>query len=182
MVTEQVGPAIHHIRWRPEELIRGVFISDEVRSRQPDAENITFYNFDERSFELAPQQLRFERVYSPPPPCPTAMSKPPRNHHLWEPASSDNGFGGWQLEQALAEWNYVTAPVVSGDSAGWDVWLAMRRAGVRTFHLRHEGQYFGANVVIRVPPGTGLSAMCGPNRATLDHERRLLEGRPSTCA
>ena len=155
MLTKHVAPAIASIRWRHGEVLRGTFISDERRKRQPDAENITFYNFGEKPFRLAPNWIRFERSYSPAPPCPAELCEPPPYYHRWEPVSPEAGFRYWKQRGGLVvAWIGVPCSGVMGDKGGQEAWLALRRAdSVTVFETRDSSPDLGVKSILRVPSG-----------------------------
>lgn len=161
MVAQHVAPAIRSIPWRIGEVLHGSFVSDERRGRQPDAENITFYNFGEKPFRLAPNWIRFERSYLPAPPCPADLSEPPPYYHQWEPASPERGFRWWkQGGGPLARWTRVACPNVMGDKGGQEVWLALRRAHtVCTFNTAYRNEDFGVESVLLLPRGVTAHAV-----------------------
>lgn len=115
MVVQHVAPAIRRIAWSHREVLHATFASDDRGGWQPDAENITFYNFGDKPFESAPFHIRFERSSSSAPPCPAVLSEPPPYYHQWEPASRESGFRYWMEQEPLAEWTRMVCVDVTGD-------------------------------------------------------------------
>jgi hypothetical protein len=128
-----IAPVVQSIQFGPGESMRGVFVSDDLRGTQPDAENIVYYNFrpdragERDPFALAPARVSFERSYHPAPACPVDLQEFPRYFHSWRAAEPSDGFASWTRGETdpVAEWVGVTTPAVSGFQGGIQVWRAM---------------------------------------------------------
>ena len=155
MVADHVGPAIRGIEFAPGEALIGLFVSDDMRWTQPDAENVVYYNFGSAPFSGIPTRARFERSYASAPDCPAALSTTPRYYHCWEPAPAGAGFRNWRrVGGSCVAWRNVECTRVTGLEGGQHVWVAMRRQPdrVRDSGWRDEGQRsFAVLAKLRVP-------------------------------
>jgi hypothetical protein len=157
MVAE-LAPVIRSIPLTADQVLHGLFISDQTQRTQPDAENITFYNWrtgDHHSpFANATGHIAFERWYTAAPPRPAPLPGAARFHHIWAARPADQVPQGWETDgDPLAEWHDVACPVVFGDDAGRHVWRAMREQHDKlTVHAArwHAGR-FGVRVELTLP-------------------------------
>lgn len=123
----RVASAIRALRTSaPGKRLSGLFTSDDRASRQPDAENITFYNFGDEPFRSIPPTLSFERSYATAPEPPIRLRQLPRYYHRWaiEPARAP--WATWAVGEPIAEWTDIDLPATSTDDLGIRAWLAVR--------------------------------------------------------
>jgi hypothetical protein len=123
-MIRQLQPHLRRLVCGPDERLHGVFTSDETESRQPDAENITFYNFGQHPFVGAGRSVGFERSYLPAPPPPAPLSPAPRYHHAWSVVRADAPLLRWRALDSIAEWNEV--PIDLKGDLGLSAWRAIR--------------------------------------------------------
>jgi hypothetical protein len=142
---------VRELHCQPGDRLHGIFTSDEVRSRQPDAENITFYNFGTRPFAGARRSLGFERSYRRAPLAPTALTIPARYYHSWRVVPDDALFAEWVERGTVAEWHDV--PIDLDGDLGLSTWRALRENPRRvTVHDRLcPNEQFAAIVSLAVP-------------------------------
>jgi hypothetical protein len=142
---------LRQLQCEADDRLHGTFDSDEVASRQPDAENITFYNFGARPFVGAHRSLGFERSYHAGPPPPVELPAPVRYHHSWEVVPNSSPYRHWVEGDLVASWSDM--PIDLGGDLGLAAWRAMRERAdlvhVRDRLSAHE--YFGVQVVLAAP-------------------------------
>jgi hypothetical protein len=167
-MVRAVGAAVGSLALEPEDSLRGLFISSQTTGRQPDAENITFYNWRGargRSPFEGPLTLQFERSFESPPQCPVDVGKDLAYHHVWM-LEGGGDWLHWTSERVLAAWDAVRTPVAFGEDAGRHVWRAMVEQP-RTAHIHVTGAFeglFAAEVVVSTPvnqAGSALEALKG---------------------
>jgi hypothetical protein len=159
-----VAPQIRAITVGPRDRLHGRFVSDDRTGRQPDAENVTFYNWrrgDGRgtAFAAAGGALSFERSYDPAPPCPWAPDRPLPFFTEWSARPRSSSAAAWERGQDLATFR-ATCPVVTGDDAGRHVWRALREQGATSSvqqGIFDEG-YFGVDIRVVLPGGSTFMA------------------------
>lgn len=150
-MLRQITPLIASLRCDSRARLHGVFISDETALRQPDAENIAFYNFGSSPFTGCGSALAFERGYGPAPEPPQALVDPARYYHRWSVEPEDAPFEHWLKGDVVATWTDV--PLDLDGDLGLCAWRAMRenpeRVGVGGT-LTASDRY-GIDVKMRVP-------------------------------
>lgn len=150
-------------RWNlgPSDEVHGLFASGNRAKPQPDAENITFYNWrgGGRSPFSGPATLRFERSYSPPPPPTGSESTQYPYFHEW--SLGREGWTSWEVDGVLAEWDKVPVDVAFGDDAGRHVWrgLVEKPEAVRIDASGLFAGMFAIEVIVTVAGGTRGSAV-----------------------
>jgi len=176
MVTT-LRPAIRSIPWSSGEVLSGVFASDDMRGRQPDAENIVYYNLHfvtgGSPFTEAPPTIWFERSFAAAPRCAAELMDEARYYHAWAALDPAAGFGCWKriAQKPLAEWSNVPCRVVDGDSAGRHVWLAMceNMTGIAARPaLSAKSKEYGIEVSARVPRAESRVIAAGAIKGCVD--------------
>lgn len=141
------------LRCESHERLHGVFISDETSSRQPDAENITFYNFGSALFSGADSVLAFERSYAEAPRPPRPLEAPARYYHVWSVVAENVPFEHWIEGDTVATWNEVPFDL-TGD-LGLAAWRALREHPERVTVVSQLGMsdHYGIDVTLTAPDG-----------------------------
>jgi len=129
-----------------------------------DVENVLFYNVGTGIFsKLASAGVRFERVFSPPPPLAVGVGRAAgqyHHYHRYGLSAGENEFTHWVLASRLAKWEKVWHSEAHFTSAS--VWhsikLAARRGSVEI------GQALGAppdrlalRVIVHAPKATTIN-------------------------
>ena len=90
-----IAPHLRTLSCGPGQQLHGRFVHEDRNGRQPDAENVTFYNWrrGDGQCPFSGRSLSFERSYSPPPPAPV-------QNHLrffteWSVRAAGSDIGGW---------------------------------------------------------------------------------------
>jgi hypothetical protein len=159
-----VAPQIRALEADEGDRLHGRFVSSDRRGRQPDAENVTFYNWRRGDghgtpFVVAPHALSFERSYSPSPPCPHAPSATLPYFTEWSIRQQGADDGSWERGDQLASWT-AACPIVAGDEAGRYVWRAIG-ADRSLVTVEHAGAFdglFGLDIHVSLPPGATFRA------------------------
>jgi hypothetical protein len=148
-----LAPRLQQLRCGEDDRLHGTFTSDEVQSRQPDAENITFFNFGSAPFVGASRALGFERSYEAAPHPPVSLEAPARYHHTWEVVPFDAPFRHWVERDTVAVWQDL--PIDLGADLGLAAWRAVRENAVDVEVLGRltAEDYFGITVTLTVPSG-----------------------------
>lgn len=145
-----ITPQVASLRCGANERLHGIFVSDEVTSRQPDAENIAFYNFGSAPFAGAGSTLGFERSYAAAPAAPRPLDPPARFFHRWEVVADDAPFASWQEGESVAAWD---VPVDLAGDLGLAAWRALREHpdAVEARATLTAAEPFGIEAVLAVP-------------------------------
>ena len=145
------------LRCDTDQRLHGVFISDEMTSKQPDAENIAFYNFGTAPFAGAGSVLGFERSYDEAPRPPQALDAPGRYYHVWSVVSENAPFEHWVESEVVATWSGV--PIDLAGDLGLAAWRALREHPERVTVNSTLGvlDRYGIDVTLSVPHGAELS-------------------------
>jgi hypothetical protein len=98
--------------------LSGVFASSEVVSRQPDAENIVYYNFGLASLATSLRVVNFERSFRSFP----HSSMP--YYHCWRVVDENQTYQNWTLAELVAEWTDL--PLSTAPELGLATWLSLR--------------------------------------------------------
>ena len=104
-MVRELAPLVVSLRCNSHERLHGVFISDEKTSKQPDAENIAFYNFGAAPFTGAAGVLAFERSYAQAPRPPRPLDAPARYYHAWSVVPETAPFEHWIGGDVVATWD-----------------------------------------------------------------------------
>jgi hypothetical protein len=150
-MVRELAPRLQQLRCGENDRLHGIFTSDEVRSRQPDAENIAFFNFGSAPFAGASRTLGFERSYQGAPPSPISLEAPARHHHSWELVPFDAPFSHWVERDSVASWKNL--PIELQAELGLAAWRAVRENAVNIDVLGQltAEDYFGITVTLTVP-------------------------------
>jgi hypothetical protein len=152
-MVRELAPNVASLRCDRSERLHGVFISDETSSKQPDAENIVFYNFGSAPFTAGGSVLAFERSYSqaPPPPRPLKTSAP--YYHIWSVVPENAPFEHWIERDIVATWNDVPFEL-TGD-LGLAAWRSLREHPERVTVVSRLGMSdrYGIDVTLTAPHG-----------------------------
>lgn len=152
-----IVPHLAQLRADSSERLHGVFVSDETASIQPDAENITFYNFGSERFSGSGSVIAFERSYRTAPEPPRSLDGPARYHHRWSLVPKDAPFQHWIEGDEVADW--MNVPIDLDGDMGLAAWRAIRenadRVTVRA--TLSASEYFGIQVTLAVPRGQTLA-------------------------
>ena len=152
MVAE-LAPLVGALRCSRGQRLHGIFVSDETTSKQPDAENIAFYNFGSQPFAGAGSTLAFERSYSEAPPPPRPLDAAAPYYHAWSVVPDDAPFEHWREGDVVAGWNEV--PLALRGDLGLGAWRALREhpeCVTVTAELGPSDAY-GVDVTLSAPHG-----------------------------
>ncbi len=142
-----IAPHLRTLSCGPGQQLHGRFVHEDRNGRQPDAENVTFYNWrrGDGQCPFSGRSLSFERSYAPPPPAPV-------QNHLkffteWSVRAAGSDIGGWLETGQLASWSVP----FTGDTGGRHIWRAIREGGSQVFcEFPYEG-YFGVDIALTLP-------------------------------
>jgi len=153
-MVKELEPRVRRLECGSDERLHGIFTSDEIESKQPDAENIAFYNFGARPFAGAGRSIGFERSYGPAPPAPAPMAATARYHHSWHVVPDETPFTHWVQGDTVAEWRDV--PIDLNGDLGLSAWRAIRENAGRVIvhgQLRAD-EHFAVVVALSAPAGS----------------------------
>jgi len=156
-MVKEIAPLVGSLRCGTGESLHGVFISNETASKQPDAENIAFYNFGPAPFAGADSVIAFERSYGAAPEPPQPLNGPAPYYHRWSVLPEDAPFETWIEGEVVASWQDVPLDV-EGDP-GLAAWRALREHPERVIvdaGLSASDRY-GIDVTLSTPPGRAPS-------------------------
>jgi hypothetical protein len=114
--------------------VEAIFTSTDRRARQPDAENITLYNFigaGPSPFTPRPSIVRFERSFAAPFACSVSLAVTAPFHHSWSSVDAAADFRHWAVDSAQGsevEWGPVPLRDPGAEVAGRELWLAIKRS------------------------------------------------------
>ena len=149
-MIREITPLVAALRCGRGQRLHGLFVSDDVNTRQPDAENIAFYNFGSAPFLGAGSVVGFERSYAAAPPSPRPLSSPARFFHRWSVIAHDAPFGHWKEGELVASWD---VPIDVAADLGLAAWRALREhpdaVEVRTKLTATEP--FGIEAILVIP-------------------------------
>jgi hypothetical protein len=153
-MVRELAPLVGSLRCDSHERLHGVLISDETTSRQPDAENIAFYNFGSAPFGGADSVLAFERSYAEAPPPPRPLEAPVRYYHVWSVVPENAPFAHWIEGEVVATWKEVQFDL-TGD-LGLAAWRALREHPERVSVVSELGMSdrYGIDVTLSAPHGS----------------------------
>ncbi len=159
-----VAPAVRAFALGDGERLHGLFVSADISGRQPDAENVTFYNWKSGDgngspFASAPEALSFERSYSPAPTCPYLPDVTFPFFTEWSVRRRGIDDGSWARGETMATFA-AACPVVMGDEAGRHVWRAISsdRSRVGVVYADVYAARFGIDVEVSLLPGATFVA------------------------
>jgi hypothetical protein len=156
-MVARVVPRLAHLKGEPGERLEAIFMSGDRLGGQPDAENITLYNFGTAGFRFAPAAISFERSFDPPPPPPEDLDGDARFYHRWAIVRDQRPLSTWQVADPVARWDDV--PLLWRGNFGIDTWLSLREQPERT-HVDGEipaREPFGIVVDLTAPPRIRLT-------------------------
>ncbi len=132
-----------------------------------DVENILLYNVGQGCFSRSAQWgIRFERVFSDPPPAPRQMSN--ADHYCqYKLARKEDGFAHWQASKPLVRWNVEQRSTVPLKSQ--TVWYSMK-SNQKNFEFGSERTsfQFGLSITIRFPPRKNYHNFAGLAKPIID--------------
>jgi hypothetical protein len=152
-MVRELAPLVGSLRCDSHERLHGVFISDETTSKQPDAENIAFYNFGSALFTGADSVLAFERSYAEAPRPPRPLEAPAGYYHVWSVVPENAPFEHWIEGDVVATWKEVPLDL-TGD-LGLAAWRALREHPERVTVVSELGMSdpYGIDVTLTAPRG-----------------------------
>lgn len=150
-MVRALTPRLAQLQCGRDDRLHGMFTSDEMHSRQPDAENVTFFNFGVAPFSGATRTVAFERSYAPAPSPPSSLEVVPRFHHSWEVLPADAPFEHWDEHDTVASWSNV--PIDLSGDLGLEAWRALREhpERVEVSGRLSAADRFGIRVTLFVP-------------------------------
>jgi hypothetical protein len=158
-MIREITPRLVALRCDDGSRLQGVFTSDDQALPQPDAENITFYNFGEAPFAGCGDMLSFERSYRAAPTLHTKPANGHRYHHRWSIVPKGAPFEHWIEGAEVSAWRDVPV-VLSGDLA-LNLWRAIREHPdrVQVMTTLAASDDFGVEVTLTVPGGVRRSVV-----------------------
>lgn len=152
-MVRELAPLVGSLRCDSHERLHGFFISDEMTSKQPDAENIAFYNFGSAPFTGADSVLAFERSYAEAPRPPRPLAARARYYHVWSVVPKSAPFERWIEGDVVATWEEVPFDL-TGD-LGLAAWRALREHPERVTVVSGLGMSdrYGIDVTLAAPHG-----------------------------
>jgi hypothetical protein len=148
-----LAPLVASLRCESFERLHGVFISDETTSKQPDAENIAFYNFGSAPFAGVGSVLAFERGYAAAPQPPQPLEARARYYHVWSVVPDGAPFDHWIEGAVVATWEEV--PFDLAGDLGLGAWRALREHPDRVTVVTDlaVSDRYGIDVTLATPHG-----------------------------
>lgn len=156
-MVARVVPRLAQLKGGPGERLEAIFVSADRLGSQPDAENVTLYNFGTAGFRFAPAAISFERSFDTPPPPPAELDGDARFYHRWAIVGDQRPLSAWRVADPVARWDEI--PLLWRGNVASDTWLSLREQPERT-HVDGEinaREPFGIVVDLTAPPRIRLS-------------------------
>lgn len=163
-MLQTIKPHLRALRCAENERLHGTAVFDAT-GPQPDAENITFYNF-QSCFAGLGCEIGFERAYQAWNPTPRPLNGGARYYHRWAVVPSSSPFLHWAEGEVVARVANVPLDAV-GDLA-LNTWRAMREnpALVSVISALSRQDYFGVDLTLSHP--TFRKVSIGTVKALID--------------
>lgn len=156
VLRAELREAVRGLICGTDELLHAVYMASADEAC--DAENVLFYNVGAGCFAHQSRvAMRFERVFSEPPPPPRPLSASALHYQSYRSATRRDEFLGWKRRQRLAAWTVACEPLRPLPSAS-SIWLHMKSGACETSAGRNEKpSWFGMSVTISLPRRTVLN-------------------------
>lgn len=156
-LRDEIRRGVYMLKDEPGRALSALYTSPVVQVC--DVENVLFYNVGPGIFAaLASAGLRFERVFSKPPPSPINIRKPMQHYQRYSFAPKATGFSYWKVDHLLARWQGVGYRRTAGRLDVASVWRSMKLgAGSGQVMVESMSEVplarLALNVVVHIPRG-----------------------------